>query len=115
MSAQPCGFSITEARRVFAIDENTTSRWAVKQADNVEQRTFARTRRPHQRKKLAVMQVEVDAMENFDLGRHANVVRSPNAFEVQDRCQSRCASHESLRPDLALPHEALALLLPTAR
>ena len=66
MPAQPRERGITKVHGILAIDEHVPGRRTVEQADDIEQRALARPRWTHQRQKFAMMQVEVDAVEDFD-------------------------------------------------
>ena len=115
MAAQSRYRGIAEARRVLAIDKDMTRSRAIEQSDDVKQSAFSRARRPHQREKLALMQVKVDPVQDFDLGRHPDIIRSLNAFQMQDRGLDSRAIHGLQRPDRAWLRGVPVLLPITAR
>jgi len=61
------------AVQALAFDLDLARRRRVEAADEIEQRGLARARRPHQRDEVALGDVEVDAVQHFDLLRSALV------------------------------------------
>lgn len=67
MAPQSCEGRIAKVRSVRSVNEDLPGSRPVKQADDVKQSTFSGTGWSHQREKLAVIKVKVDAVQNFNL------------------------------------------------
>ncbi|OIQ85710.1 hypothetical protein GALL_324590 [mine drainage metagenome] len=73
----------------------------VEQADHVEQRGLARTRRADQRGELAALQLEVDSVQHFGLQRRADLVGLAQLHQAQHRIVFRHSGSQP--PDRAAP------------
>jgi hypothetical protein len=80
------------AHRVDAlpVDVNLTAAGRIQSADQVEQRRLARTRWAHQRDEVALVDVQVDAVQHLDLFRAALVGLGEVANADQCRHGSVC-------------------------
>src|SRR5450756_644579 len=104
--AQPRALRVVERAGLLSFDEQPSAGRLVQEADQIEQRRLARTGGADQCGKFALLQDEVDAVQDFRLHRRADAIGLAHALEAQRFDRSGRLSHA--HPRMATAGSSLA-------